>query len=61
MCLFYFNLTKIFVIDFCFNLPNDGKQKQENATEVYLLWIFGEKKHQAIGDQYRKETVKQIC
>ena len=36
-------MTKIFVIDFGCNLPNDGKQKQVKATEVYLLWIFCKK------------------
>ena len=33
------------------NLSNDSKQKLVKATEVYLLWIFCEKKYQAIGDQ----------
>ena len=28
------------LIDFCCDLPNDGKQKQVKATELYLLWIF---------------------
>ena len=37
---------------------NNGKQKHVKATEGYLLWIICKKNHQAIGDQYRRETVK---
>ena len=34
----YFQLDKnLYIIDFCYDLPNDGKQKQVKATEVYLL------------------------
>ena len=41
----YFSLDKnIYAIDFHCYLPNDGKQKQVKATEVYLLWIFCKKK-----------------
>ena len=56
---FSFN-KNLYAIDFHCDLPNDGKQKQVKATEVYLLWIFCKKNHQATGDQHRMENVKQI-
>ena len=39
----------LYVIDFCCDLPNDGKQKQVKATDIYLLQIFC-KKYKAIGE-----------
>ena len=57
--VFICNSTK-FLIHNCCDLPNDGKQKQVKATEIYLLWIFCKKSHQAICDQYRRETIKQF-
>ena len=57
---FYFN-KNFYVIHFHCNLPNDGKQKQVKATEIYLLWIVCEKKHcETNGDQQRREIVKEI-
>ena len=48
----------MYVIDFRCDLSNDNKHKEVKASEVYRLWIFCKKKYQAIGDQYRRETVK---
>ena len=52
---FYFD-KNLYIIDFRCDLPNNDKQKQVKATEVYLLWIFCKNKCQATGDQYRRET-----
>ena len=42
VCFFLFKKT-LYAIDFRCNLPNDSKQKQVKATEVYILWIFYKK------------------
>ena len=42
-CLFFLFKKTLYAIDFRCNLPNDSKQKQVKATEVYILWIFYKK------------------